>query len=305
MQGETKQGNRTNRISIGWDVILNLIFIIYAVICVWPLLLTVGISLTDESSLTKFGYNLIPHQFSTAAYDYVIKNAQSILNAYKVTTFVTVIGTILSVLIIAFYAYPLSRKDFKYKKIFTLFMFITMIFNGGMVPWYLVCTRMLNLQNTIWALIVPYLFNAWYVIILRTFFALNIPESLIESAKIDGAGEFRIFFKMILPLSLPGVATIALFQTLGYWNDWWLPLMLTSKPALSNLQFLLYRILANIQALADSSSVSSNVSGTMATLPTESTRMALCIIAVGPIIFAYPFFQKYFVQGLTVGAVKG
>jgi putative aldouronate transport system permease protein len=162
----------------------------------------------------------------------------------------------------------------------------------------------LGLQNKIWALIIPYLFNAWYVIILRTFFTLNIPESLIEAAKIDGAGEFKIFFKMIIPLSLPGIATIALFQTLAYWNDWWLALMLTSSKAeLANLQFLLYRILTNIQAIADNPAASASLGNTR--LPAESMRMALCIIAIGPIVLAYPFFQKYFVKGLTVGAVKG
>ena len=295
--------SKLNQLPTAWNVLLNLIFILCAATCIIPILLVVGISISDESSLMMNGYNIIPKKFSGEAYKYVADNAKMIFDAYGVTLFSTICGTLLSVLVISFYAYPLSRKDFKYRQAFTFFIFLTMIFNGGMVPWYLVCTKILNLQNKIWALIIPYVFNAWYVIILRTFFSLNIPPSLIEAAKIDGAGEFRIFFKMIIPLSLPGIATIALFQTLGYWNDWWLPLMFTStKSNLVNLQFLLYRILTNIQAIADNPAASASFT---TRLPAESVRMALCIIAIGPIVLAYPYFQKYFVQGLTVGAIKG
>lgn len=297
-------GNRLNRISLPSEIAINIMFILFALICVLPVLLIVGISFTDETSLVRYGYNFIPAKFSLDAYKYIANNAQQLLSAYGVTIFVTVVGTVLSVIIIALFAYPTSRKDFKYRNIFTFFMFLTMIFNGGMVSWYLICTRVLNIQNTIFALILPYLFDAWYCIILRTFFATSIPGSLIESAKIDGAGEFKTFLRIVLPLSLPGIATIALFQTLKYWNDWWLPLMLTTRPELSNLQFLLYRMLANIQALAQNTT-GADLSGALAKIPAESTRMALCIVAIGPIIFAYPFFQRYFIQGLTVGAVKG
>lgn len=292
-----------NQLSPTWNILLNIIFIFATLACAIPLLLAVSISLSDETTLMMNGYRLIPQKLSWEAYQYVRDNAGIILNAYGVTLFSTIVGTVLSVLVISFYAYPLSRQDFKYKRVFTLLIFVTMIFNGGMVPWYIVCTKLLNLQNKIWALIIPYVFNAWYVIILRTFFTLNIPHSLIEAAKIDGAGEFFIFFRIVVPLGIPGIATIALFQTLGYWNDWWLSLMFTSTNAkLSNLQFLLYKILTNIQAIADNPAASANFTQR---LPAESVRMALCIIAIGPIILAYPFFQKYFVQGLTVGAIKG
>ncbi len=294
-----------NRNSLVAEVILHAVFIMFALICVLPILLIVGISFTDESVLVREGYNFIPAKFSLDAYRYIADNAQSLLNAYGVTILVTVCGTFVSVLIIAFFAYPLSRKDFKYRNGFTFFMFLTMLFNGGMVPWYLVCTRVLHIQNTIFALIVPYLFNSWYCIILRTFFATSLPISLVESAKIDGAGELKTFFRIVIPLSLPGIATVALFQTLTYWNDWWLPLMLTTSPELSNLQFLLYRMLTNIQMLAQISTGGADVGAALNRMPTESTRMALCIVAIGPIIFAYPFFQRYFIQGLTVGAIKG
>lgn len=281
---------------------IHLFFILFAVICIFPILLILGISFTDETALTRNGYNVIPAVFSTEAYRYVTAGMSSLLRAYGVTIFVTVCGTILSVLVIALFAYPLSRKDYKYKKHFTFVMFITMVFNGGMVPWYLVCTQVIHIQNTIWALILPYIFNGWYVIILRTFFTMNIPAELIEATKIDGASEMKIFFQMVLPLSLPGLATIALFQTLTYWNDWWLPLMLTTSDKLQNLQYMLYKILSNIRML---STMTGDAAGSMAKLPSESARMALCILAIGPIIFCYPFFQKYFVKGLTVGSVKG
>ncbi|MEG2583544.1 MAG: carbohydrate ABC transporter permease, partial [Oscillospiraceae bacterium] len=160
--------------------------------------------------------------------------------------------------------------------------------------------------NTLWALILPYLVSAWSVMIMKTFFISSVPDSIVESAKIDGASELKTFFKIVVPISVPGLATIALFAMLGYWNDWYLPLMLTTKPELSNLQYYLYRILSNLNVLTDASSSAYAQSGAMLkTLPKESARMAICVIAIGPIIFAYPFFQKYFVQGLTIGAVKG
>jgi putative aldouronate transport system permease protein len=216
------------------------------------------------------------------------------------------LGTALSLLVIALYAYPISRKDFKYRNQFTFFVFFTMIFGGGLVPWYMVCVQLLHLKNTIWAMIFPALMNGWYVLIMRTFFATSIPDSIIESAKIDGAGEWRTFFQIVLPLSLPGLATVALFNTLAFWNDWYLPLMFITKANLYNLQYTMYKMLANIQFLIQSSSaMSGRASEMLKNLPSETSRMAMCILAVGPIIFAYPFFQKYFVKGLTVGAVKG
>jgi len=180
-----------------------------------------------------------------------------------------------------------------------------MLFSGGTVAWYMVCTNVLHLSNTIWSMIVPYLMNAWYVIIMRTFFATSVPSSIIESAKLDGAGEYRILFTLVLPISIPGIATIALFQTLHYWNDWWLPLMFVTEPKLFNLQFLLKNMMSNIQALFENQEYISNSAEQLMNMPREGTRMALCIVVMGPILIVYPFFQKYFIQGLTVGALKG
>lgn len=301
-----KKKYSANSISRPADAALNLAFIIYTLICVVPLLLVVSVSFTDEISIAKYGYNFFPHKFSTAAYSYLFLNAKGIVTAYGVTIFATIVGAALSVTVMALYAYPLSRRDFKYRNIFAFIVFFTMLFNGGLVPWYLVCTRVLHLQNTIWALIVPYLMNGWYVIIMRTFFSTTIPESIIEAAKIDGAGEFRTFVVVVLPLAKPAIATIALFQTLIYWNDWWLPLMLINNDKLVNLQYLMYKITTNIQYLTTvASSAAGQTGNTVANMPSETARMAMCILAIGPIVAAYPFFQKYFVKGLTIGGVKG
>jgi putative aldouronate transport system permease protein len=283
------------------NILIHLFFILLAVLCIYPFLLVIGVSFTNEKSILNYGFQVIPTVFSLDAYKYVLKNLDTIVNAYMVTIFTTVVGTLLSVLTITLYAYALSRKEFYFRKFFTFFIFFTMIFNGGMVPWYIVCVRVLHINNTIFAMILPYVISAWYVMIMRTFFITTIPDSIIESARIDGAGEFRTLFQIVLPLAVPGVATIALFSTLAYWNDWWLPLMLVKDTKLYNLQYLIYQILNNmdfVNQLADQGR-------SVASLPSESARMAVCVISIGPIIFAYLFFQKYFVKGLTIGAVKG
>lgn len=304
MKVKKKAKYTTNGISEPANIALNLVFIIYSLIAVVPLILVLSISFSSEMSIAKYGYSFFPREFSTAAYDYLFLNSKAIFDAYGVTIFVTIVGTFLSVMVVALYAYPLSRKDFKYRQFFTFFIFFTMLFGGGLVPWYLVCTKLLGLQNNIWALIVPMLMNGWFVIIMRTFFSTTIPESIIEAAKIDGAGEFRIFAVVVLPLAKPAIATIALFQTIIYWNDWWLPLMLINNDKNINLQYLMYKITSNIQYLSQVAATSGGAVN-MANLPSDTARMAMCILAVGPIIAAYPFFQKYFVKGLTVGGVKG
>ncbi|WP_331710602.1 carbohydrate ABC transporter permease [Paenibacillus elgii] len=210
-------------------------------------------------------------------------------------------------IIMAMYAYPISRRDFPHKNVFSFFMFFTMLFNGGLVPWYLVYTQMLNFKNTLLALILPLLVSAFFVLMLRTFFSGTIPPALIESAKIDGAGEFRIFAQIILPLSLPVLATVSLFQTLNYWNDWFTSLVFITGSKNVNLQYLMYKTMLDIQFLTSNTQAlqAINQSGGGLNLPTETVRMAMAVLGIGPIVFAYPFFQKYFVKGLTVGAVKG
>jgi putative aldouronate transport system permease protein len=300
---------RMNRISRPVNILLNLFFMTTVVFCIYPLLLVLSVSLSDEKSLVMQGYSIIPARFSLLAYQYVFNMAESVLGAYGITILVTVAGTCLSVLITCLYAYPISRREFAYRRGFTFFLFLTMIFSGGMVPWYIVCVQFLHINNSILGLILPYLISGFNVIVMRTFYVTTIPDSLIESAKIDGYGEFRIFFRIVLPLSLPGLATIALFVSIGYWNDWWLPLMLVTDDKLYNIQFLLYRVinqLTYLKSMAGSSS-SAAIMGVvdMSKIPGESVRMALCIISIGPIILAYPFFQRFFIKGLTIGAIKG
>ena len=280
---------------------LNIIFILILLSCILPVILVIVVSFTDQTVIDTSGYTFFPAKWSADAYRYVFKQSSNVLSAYKITILSTVIGTIVSVLAISLYAYPLSRADLKFKKFFTFYIFFTMLFGGGLVAWYVVVTKYLHLKNTFMALVLPSAMNAWYVIIMRTFFQTSIPPALIEACKIDGAGEFRIFARIILPLAVPAVATIALFQTLTYWNDWWNPMLLINKQELYTLQLLLQIMLQNIQKLSQGSAElreSTNI-------PTDTVRMALCVVAMGPILIVYPFFQKYFIQGLTIGSVKG
>ena len=288
------------------NVIYNIIFIILCICCLYPMLIILGTSFASENSLNEVGYRMIPRELGWDAYTYIMGNAKIIFRAYGVSIFVTLVGTALSVLVNALFAYAISRREFKYRNIFTFLQFFTMLFSGGLVPWYLVCTRLLHINNTLWGLILPGVCSAWNIIILKTFFSTSVPEAIVESARIDGAFEFKIFFEIVWPISLPGLATVALFAMLGYWNDNYNALILTSDPKLQNLQLYLYNILENIANLTNSASAAAQQAGhTIADMPKESARMAMCVIAVGPIVLAYPFFQKYFIQGLTIGAVKG
>jgi putative aldouronate transport system permease protein len=268
-------------------------------------MLVIMISFTEEKSLITFGYSFFPHEFSFDGYAYMFKRGSAIINAYGVSIFTSLVGTVGSTLIIALYAYPLSRLNFKYRNAFTAFVFITMLFSGGLVPWYIMYTQVLKIGNTLPVLIIPYLMNAWYVLIMRTFYRGAIPEELLESARIDGANEFFIYFKIALPLSTAGLATVGLFSMLTYWNDWYLPLIYIRDDHLYNVQYLLKSILESAQFMARMASQVGALSTAAANLPTETMRMAVAVIAVGPIIFAYPFFQRYFIKGLTIGAVKG
>lgn len=293
------------KISKSSNVAINIIMIIFSVLCMLPLLLVFAVSITDEKSIALYGYNLIPVKLSFSAYKYVLKDSTIILRAYGVTIFVTVVGSLLSLALISLYAYPISRKDFKYKNFFTFMVFFTMLFNGGLVPWYMIYVNVLHLNDNIFALILPYLMTPLYVLIMRTFFNTTIPDSIIEAARIDGATEMQTFVRIVLPLAKPSLATIGLFNVLTYWNDWYSPLLFINKESLFNLQFLMYRIEQNIIYLSSNAGSMTNASQLMANIPSETSRMAMAIIAIGPIIFAYPFFQKYFVEGLTIGSVKG
>ena len=293
------------KISRPADLIINIIMIICTISCILPLVLVLAVSLTDNKTISLYGYKLIPLKFSLAAYKYVLTDYAVILRAYALTIFVTIIGSLISLSITALYAYPLSRKDFKYRKFFTFAVFFTMLFNGGLVPWYMVYTNLLHINDKIFALIVPGLITPLYVLIMRTFFETTIPNEIIEAARIDGAGELQTFSKIVLPLAKPSLATIALFNVLYYWNDWYSPLLFITNEKLFNLQYLMYRVEQNIIYLSSNASAINDPGKIMANIPSQTARMAMAIIAIGPIIFAYPFFQRYFVEGLTIGSVKG
>lgn len=287
------------------NLFLNLSIGFFALICVFPFILVIMISLTDEKVLAVKGYSIWPEKFSLAAYKYIFEAGDQLLRSFGVTVLITVIGTLISLAMITMYAYAISRKSFPYRNFFTFFAFFTMLFNGGMVPTYIVVTQFLHLQNTIWALILPLSMNAFFLLVMRTFFQTTVPDAIIESAKIDGAGEFRTFLQVVLPVSLPGIATIGLFSTLGYWNDWFNALLYIDEPNLVPLQSMLMRIQNTMEFITANSNMLPGTEDMAATLPQESVRMAMVVLATLPIACAYPFFQKYFVQGLTVGAVKG
>ena len=247
------------------------------------------------------GYSIFPRNFTLLAYKYIMADPTQISRAYAVTIIVTLTGTVLSLVISSCLAYVLSRKDFPHRGHISLYLFFTMLFNGGLVPSYIIVAQVLNLKDNIFALILPYLIVPFYVLLLRTYFS-EIPFSLVESAKIEGASEINILFRIILPLSLPAIATVGLFIVLQYWNDWWLALLYIDNANLNPLQYMLYLVMQNLNAMR-LSPLQGQIS--TAALPGENARMAMAVLAIGPIIFAFMFVQKYFVSGLTVGAVKG
>lgn len=286
------------------SVILNTFFVIMCVICIFPVLMAISASFTSEASLIKEGYRLIPKVTSLDAYKYVFGTSNAIIRAYGITILVTAVSVVFGVLVSSMYAYVISRKDFEYRKLFSFISFFTMLFNGGLVASYLINTKFLHLSNNLWALILPGTMSAWNVIVLKSFFQGSVPYEIIESGKLDGADEFKVFFKLVMPISLPGIATIALFIMIAKWNDWLAPMLYITDSKLYTLSFLLQNMMNNIQEMMNNAA-ESGVSSQMENMPTEGARMALCIVAIAPMLVAYPFFQKYFIQGMTVGSVKG
>lgn len=286
------------------NLILNIILLLLVALCIFPVLLTLIISFSSSESITEVGYALIPKSWSLDAYKYIFADPLVIGRAYGITIFNAVAGTVIGILVVSLYAYSLTIERYKFRKFFTYFMLVTMLFNGGMVASYIVNIQVLHLGNTIWIMILPLLFNAWNVVIMRTFIQTSVPKAVIESAKIDGATEWRVFFKIVMPMSVPGIASVSFFILLAIWNDWNLPLLYITNDKLYNLQFLLQRIMKSIEIIKNNPEYA-QAAKNMTAIPTESARMALCFVALGPILIAYPFFQKYFIQGITVGSVKG
>lgn len=283
----------------------TLVLSILAILALLPIILIVIASVSDEQVLISTGYTYFPSKLSLDSYYYMIKQSAMILHAYGITILVTIIGTLTSVLITTMLAYPMSRRDFKYRNALAFFVFFTMLFNGGIVASYIMWSRFFEIKNTIWALIVPnYLVTAFNVFLVRNYFTHGVPFELIEAAQIDGAGEFTIFFKIMVPLAIPVVATISLFTALIYWNDWINGLYYITDPSYFGIQNLLIRIMNNIQFLK----VSTNLAmlGTQnIDLPGTSVRMAMAVIGILPMVIIFPFIQKYFIKGVVLGAIKG
>lgn len=274
---------------------------LFALICLYPLVLVVAVSFSEEASVLRNGYALVPQNFSLDTYRYIFQRSGSkILDSYKVTMMTTVVGTFFSLLITSMIAFALSIKKLRYRNVIAFICNFTIVFSAGLVPWYMVCVNVLHLKNSLAGLIVPSLFSVWNMFLLRTYFA-DIPPSLYESATLDGAGYLVVFFRIALPLSKTALLTVGMMYGLQYWNDWWNALMFIEKKELFPLQFLLYNVLSNVNAIS-AGKVPRGVASIR--LPTETVKMALTVITIGPIIFLYPFIQKYFVSGIMSGAVK-
>ncbi len=303
---KVRKRNRLQSVSLPAEIIINLLVGGFALLCILPFIFVIIISFSSEESIRLIGYSFRPLEWSTAAYKFVFDMGSQLWISYFNSFFVSTVGTLISLLMCVLYAYALFRKDFKYRKFFTFFVFFTMLFGGGLAPTYMVCKQMLGLSDNYAALIVPALVNPFFIIIMRTFLQTSVPTELIEAAAIDGSGEYNTLFKIIIPISKPGIATVALLTVINYWNDWFLAMLYIREPKFYPLQYLLMKA----QNQADFLIKNSSVIGVEATkllrdLPGTSLRMSLVVFIVVPIACAYPFFQRYIISGLTIGSVKG
>ena len=301
-----RRSSRLNAVSLPVEIILNIILGVFCLLCVIPFIFVTILSFSSENSIREVGFSFLPIEWSLEAYRYVLDLGDQLWRSYFNSFFITIVGTGISVLICILYSYALFRKDFKYRKFFTFFCFFTMMFGGGLAPTYMVCKNMLGLSDNYAALIVPMLVNPFNIIIMRTFFQSTVPTELIESASIDGSGEYNTLFKIIVPISKPGIATVALLNALAFWNEWFIAMLYVRDAKYIPLQYLLMKMQIQVDFLVRNSSViGTEVSKILSTLPQESLRMALVVLIVIPIAFAYPFFQRYIISGLTIGSVKG
>ena len=296
---------KMNRVRPGTNAGFNLLFTLLAAMAIIPVLFVFMISISSEESIRVSGYSFVPQSFSNSAYMFLWNERATILPALWISVLVTVSGTVLGLALTTTMGYVLSRPGFKLKGFYTWVVFIPMIFNGGMVASYVVNANILNMKNTIWALILPLAVSSFNIIVCKTFFRSTIPDSIIESAKIDGASQLRIFGTIVLPISKPVLATIGLFLTFGYWNDWFQSSLYISRAELVSLQALLNNMMKSLDYIANNPSAGLSLQQYRNSMPSESVRMAIAIVIVIPIACAYPFFQKYFISGLTIGAVKG
>ena len=287
--------------AIVFNIIGYILVGLVAIICLLPFIMLISGSFSSEQAIRFTGYGLLPKEFTLEAYRIVFKYPEKIARAYGVSIFITVTGTVLGLFITTMAAYVISRKDFKYRNVISFFFYYTTLFNGGMVSTYIFYIQYLHLKDNLLALILPGMVNIFYLLIMRSFVAA-VPIALVESAKIDGAGEFRTFLQIVLPLLKSGLATIGLFMALGYWNDWYNAMLYMNSSEKYPLQYMLYDLLQQTQALAR---IASQAGIRVESLPSNTLKLAMAVVATGPIILLYPFVQKYFVKGVTIGSVKG
>ena len=297
---------RSNKIKLTSSrIVFNIISYVFitllAALCVLPFVMLISGSFSSEQAIRFNGYSIMPQEFTTESYGVIFKSPEKVLRAYGVTIFITAVGTILGLFLLTMTAYVISRQDFKYRNKISFFFYFTTLFNGGMISTYIFYIQYLHLKDNFLALILPGIMNVFYLLIMRSF-VNTVPTALIESAKIDGAGEFRIFVQIVLPLLKSGLATIGLFMALGYWNDWYNAMLYMNTETKFPLQYMLYNMLQKQQALA---AIASQVGIKVENLPSNSLKLAMAVVATGPIILFYPFVQKYFVKGITIGSVKG
>lgn len=302
-----KKNLRLNSVSWGAEAVIYIILGLFALCCIIPFVFVIIISFSSESSIRSIGYSFIPQSWSTEAFRYAFRKLPQIWRSYFNSIFITVVGTALSTLMCVLYAYVLYRPDFRFRRFFNFLSFFTMIFGGGLVPTYIVCSQVLGLSENYGALIVPLLVNPFNIIIMRTFFKSSVSLELIEAATIDGSGEYNTLFRVVAPIAKPGVATIALLNALVFWNDWYLSLLYIKRnKVLQPLQALLMELQNNVEYLSRmAGQMGAAAINEAAKMPTQSLRMVLVVLIVVPIACAYPFFQRYIVAGLSVGSVKG
>lgn len=302
-----KKNLRLNSVSAGAEAIIHVIIGLFSICCIIPFVFVIIIAFSSEESIRQIGYSFVPLEWSTDAFSFAFARLPQIWRSYFNSIFITVVGTVLSTLMCALYSYALFRPDFRFRGFFNFLSFFTMIFGGGLVPTYIVCTQVLGLSENYAALIVPLLVSPFNIIIMRTFFKSSVPMELIEAATIDGSGEYSTLFRVVAPIAKPGVATIALLNALAFWNEWYLSLLYIKRnKILQPLQALLMELQNNVQYLNQmSGQLGASAALEAAKLPSQSLRMVLVVLIVVPIACAYPFFQRYIVAGLSVGSVKG
>ena len=298
---------KINRVSRKTNILFSTFLTIIAVLTVLPVVLVIMISISTPESLTYKGFSFIPQGITFTAYESLFATGTQIVNSYLVTISSTVVHTILGVFMMTMYAFVLAQQRFAAKKFYTLVMFFTMLFSGGLVPSYIINVNYLHLYDTFWILVLSGIVSAFNIIVLRTFINTTIPIEMFDAAQIDGASEFTMFFRIVLPLSKAGLATICLLVLVGKWNDWFVGMLYIDNPKLVPLQTMLTRIQQKIDFIKNNASIAATPDGMelLKSMPTEQTRMAILVITTLPILFAYPFFQRFFIQGMTIGSVKG